>query len=216
MKLARVRLQGLANYSQNKPIFDDKLPRETANAFELRTWQKRAHLNSAGQIILPAMGLKNCLAQAAKYTSEQIPGRGKATFTKHFESAIMIFENSVILSRSGNPLTLSDLPDESLPADEQVAADFYGEWVFVPADGVAGSGKRVNKKFPVIAVGWSTELSITITDDIITKEVFAKHMNIAGLTIGIGRWRVRNRGMYGMFKHTILDWQDDATIEDII
>lgn len=77
--------------------------------------------------------------------------------------------------------------------------DVDGEWLFVPADGKRGSGKRVEKRFPVIPAGWIATFTVYVLDDIITKDVLVEHVGAAGKFIGIGRFRPRNNGFYGRF-----------------
>ena len=135
------------------------------------------HVNEEGFVLIPPMAFKNCLSEIAKFLGEQIPGKGKNTYTKHFEAGVMVVD----------PIVLPIKKD-----------DVQGEWYFVPADGKRGSGKRVKKCFPVIRE-WSGELIAYILDDTVTLEVYEKHLKEAGNFIGIGRFRPRNNGFYGRF-----------------
>jgi hypothetical protein len=123
---------------------------------------------------------KNSIAEAAKYKSIQIPGKGKATYTKHFEAGILCKE----------PL---ELPIK--------AADMLSENVFAGM----GPGKRVWKTFPLIPE-WSGDVEFLILDEVITKEIFEQHLIDAGSFIGIGRWRPRNNGQYGRFRVKSISW----------
>jgi hypothetical protein len=145
------------------------------------------NVSSEGYVFIPPMAFKNCIAEIAKYLGEQIPGKGKSTFTKHFEAGVLVME----------PL---ELPFKA----EQVA----GEWLYVPSDGKRGGGKRVMKQFPLIPE-WHGRVTFHILDDTITKEVFARHLEQAGKFIGIGRFRPRNNGFYGRFEVEKLDWISD-------
>ena len=116
--------------------------------------------------------------------SEQVPGKGKNTYTKHFESGIIV----------ADPLILPE-------TRHTVAKDR----VYVPSDGKRGGGKRVWKNFPLVKT-WTGDVSFVIIDDIITEDVFRKHLDLAGQLVGIGRWRPRNNGMYGRFKVLDLVW----------
>src|SRR5438093_1208904 len=73
-------------YAQELP----KKDKESAADFEERTWRNRLHVTDDGFVLIPPFAFKNCLDSAAKYLGKQIPGRGKATFTKHFVSALLV------------------------------------------------------------------------------------------------------------------------------
>ena len=55
----------------------------------MQTWRERCHVNDDKVVQIPPMAFKCCLSEAAKYKSVQIPGRGKATYTKHFEAGVL-------------------------------------------------------------------------------------------------------------------------------
>jgi hypothetical protein len=80
-----------------------------------------------------------------------------------------------------------------------------GEWLFVPSDGKRGSGKRVDRCFPVVHE-WKGDVQFHILDDVITPDVFEQHLKDAGNFIGIGRFRPRNNGYYGRFKVNKIKW----------
>ena len=184
MKTATVTLRGVSPYSQSKHYSPDKLPKELPKDFEARTWRDRLHTNEAGEVFIPPMAFKNCIAEVAKYLSIQIPGKGKSTFTKHFEAGLMVID----------PLVLPLKPD-----------NVEGEWLFVPSDGKRGGGKRVSKCFPVIPA-WEGDVTFYVLDETITKDVFIKHLEEAGKFIGIGRFRPRNNGYYGRFEVVKVAW----------
>jgi hypothetical protein len=180
MRVFNATLHNMPNspYSQSRYHGTEKDPKETHEDYEKRTWRNRVHANQDGQIFIPPMVFKNCLSNAAKFISMQIPGRGKSTYTKHFEAGILVME--------GVPLPINK---------EEVE----GEWLFVPADGVRGGTKRVMKCFPVIHE-WEGNVNFYILDETITLEVFEYHLKEAGNFIGIGRFRPRRNGFYGRFQ----------------
>lgn len=184
MKTAIASLESISPYSQSKQYDVPKEPRELSGAYEERTWRERGHYDDAGNLYIPPMQFKNCLSDIAKYLSEQVPGKGKNTYTKHFESGIIV----------ADPLILPE-------TRHTVAKDR----VYVPSDGKRGGGKRVWKNFPLVKT-WTGDVSFVIIDDIITEDVFRKHLDLAGQLVGIGRWRPRNNGMYGRFKVLDLVW----------
>lgn len=186
MKTAQVHITGISPLSQSRG-YDreiEKLQKERPDDYEKRTWMNRLHVDENGDVFIPPMALKNCLSEIAKYLSVQIPGKGKATYTKHFEAGVLVTE----------PLNL-DIKKDDVP----------GEWVFVPADGKRGSGKRVWKKFPVIHQ-WGGVVTFYILDETVTEEVFKQHLEQAGQFIGVGRFRPRNNGYYGRFRVDKIIW----------
>ncbi len=185
MKRALCHLVSMSPYSQSKFIQEPKLKTETHADFEKRTWIQRAHWNEDGQLFIPPMSFKNCLSEAAKYRSIQIPGKGKSTYTKHFEAGVLVVD----------PLVLPTTRDSILH-----------EWLHVPSDGRRGGTKRVEKCFPLVP-RWEGHVEFLILDETITQEVFAEHLNDAGSFIGIGRFRPRQNGFYGRFTVKSIDWK---------
>ena len=184
MKTAVAVLESVSPYSQSRYFQVDPLPNEGKDDYERRTWRNRAHVNDSGLVFIPPMAFKNCLSEIARYLGMQIPGKGKSTYTKHFEAGVLVTD----------PLVL-DVKE----------ADIKGEWLFVPADGKRGSGKRVTRCFPVFPK-WSGNVTFHILDETVTQDVFRHHLEQAGAFIGIGRFRPRNNGYYGRFKVAGLKW----------
>lgn len=190
MRTVTAELESISPYSQSKHHEVAKLGRgtgtstESADDHERRTWRERCHVDAAGNVFIPPMAFKNCIAEIAKYLSVQIPGKGKSTYTKHFEAGVMVLDGV------------------TLPVTKDTIA---GEWLFVPADGRRGSGKRVSKCFPVVPQ-WSGTVQFIVLDDVISPEVFEQHLRDAGNFIGIGRFRPRKNGYYGRFKVNGLTW----------
>jgi hypothetical protein len=188
VKIIRATLKSAAPYSQSAPIRSKKNTGENHDAFEDRTWRERMHVGSDGRVYIPGTAFKNCLSEVAKYLGETIPGKGKATYTKHVEAGLLI----------PDPMQLS-----------LKATDVQGERLFLPADGVRGSGKRVWKTYPVIPE-WTGELEIIVLDPVLLDKTdkIREYLSHAGKFIGVGRFRPRNNGFYGRFtveKFTVLD-----------
>lgn len=201
---AKVDLIGVSPYTQSFQHNTPKLPKELADAYEERTWRNKVHRNSEGLVVMPAMGFKNAIAEAAKYLSIQIPGKGKSTYTKHFESGILVQEDPIIYLRDGNdykPIHVDNVPRMAMN---------------VPSDGVSGSGKRVQKFFPVFAMGWKATVNYLVMDDLISHEVFLDHLVQAGQLIGIGSFRVRNKGTFGRFRVSGMEWNEYEAKKDNI
>ena len=170
-------LKSVSPYSQSRFHNEEKLEKEGHDDYEKRTWIKRLHINEDGKVLIPPMSFKNCLSECARYISMQIPGKGKATYTKHFEAGVMVT----------GPLVLDITEDQ-----------VKGEWLHVPSDGRRGGTKRVLKCFPYVPQ-WDGDVIFYIFDDTITEDVFKYHLEQAGKFIGIGRFRPRNNGFYGRF-----------------
>lgn len=185
MKIATATIEGISPYSQSKYHETPKLNKELPDAYRDRTWREHLHYDREGQVYIPPMTFKNCLTEAAKFLGIQIPGKGKATYTKHFEAGILVIE----------PAYLGLHKDQVEP-----------EHLFLPSDGVRGSGKRVQKTYPLIRTPWRCVVQFHIQDDLITEDVFRYHLDQAGTFIGIGRFRPRNNGFYGRFRVVGLNW----------
>ncbi len=187
MRIAKCLLESLSAYSQSRKFQSHKNSGELDDAFERRAWRERMHVTEDGRVFIPPMAFKNAIADAAKYEPTQIPTKGKQTYTKHFESGIIIPEG----------ITLDIL-----------AKDVKCEWLYVHADGVRGSGRRVDRCFPVID-HWEGELDIIVIDDIVDKDIFEKFLKLSGQVIGIGRFRPQNRGYKGRFAIRAIDWRKE-------
>lgn len=182
MKIVEATLESMSPYSQSRPIHSTKNTGEGHDAFEERTWRERIHADESGDVFIPPMAMKNCLAECAKFLSESVPGKGKATYTKHFEAGTMVVD----------PVMLG------IKAD-----DVVGERLFLNADGKRGGGTRVWKTYPIIQA-WTGKVRIIILDPILIDkpDKVREYLNHAGSFIGVGRFRPRNNGFYGRFKVT--------------
>lgn len=177
MKTITTTLKSVSPYSQSAPFQSPKLDKEKADDYEKRCWRDRIHTNPDGEVVILPMALKNCLSEAAKYLALQIPGKGKATYTKHFEAGVLVVD----------PVRLGVRRD-----------DVEGEWLYLNADGKRGSGTRVWRCMPVLRE-WRGTAVWHVLDDTITSDVFQNVLKEAGQFIGIGRFRPRNNGFYGRF-----------------
>ena len=185
MKTAIVTLKSAGAYSQSKHYETPMKPKESYPDYEARTWRDRLHADpKTEEVFIPPMAFKNCLAEAAKFLSIKIPGKGNATYTKHFEAGTMVTE--------GLPIGIKK-------------NEVDGEWFFVPSDGKRGGDKRVNKCFPVIHQ-WGGKVEFLVFDDTVTEKVFEDVLRDAGRFIGLGRFRPRNNGFYGRFDVVDIEW----------
>jgi len=184
MKKAIVTLESVSAYSQGRYHQTEKLEKELPAAYEKRTWRERLHYDDSGNVFIPPMQFCNSLKEAAKYLSLQVPGKGKSTFTKNFESGVMVVDQIFI----------------NIHKD-----DVESETYLVPSDGRRGGTTRVERIFPVIRK-WKADVTYHIFDDIITEDIFRKVLETSGQLIGIGRFRPRNWGYYGRFIVVKIIW----------
>lgn len=184
MRQVTVTLESTAPYSQSRMHDEPKLDKETHDAYDRRTWREKCTYNDEGIIEIPAMGIKQSLDRAAKVLGDQIPGKGKATYSKFFTSGVLCTSN----------VSLGVSKDEV--ASQTINAN---------ADGVRGSGKRVKRTFPVVP-SWKGTAEFIILDDTITPEVFERTLRTAGQIVGVGRFRPENGGLNGRFKPTEFNW----------
>lgn len=186
MKTVTLHLRSLAPYSQSRYHGVEKLPKELADAYEKRTWKEKGHYNSDGHMVIQPMMIANCIKEAAKYLALPVAGKGKTTYTKHFEAGILLTDQIVLA-------TTRDTVHQNT--------------VHCNADGKKGSGTRVMRSFPT-ALEWEGQATVYVLDDIITQDIFEQVVNTAGNLIGIGQFRPRNGGYFGRFRATVLDWQE--------
>lgn len=188
MKTAIVKLRSVSPYSQSRFFTKDEVPaleKEAHQAYDTRNWRHRQHCDKEGRVYIPPMAFKNALMEVAQYLGEKIPGKGQATWTKHFTAGLLCTE----------PVMLGVNRDET-----------ECETFMCHADGKRGSGTRVPRTFPVIRE-WSGTATFFVLDETITREVFHRYLEEAGKFIGIGRFRPRNGGFYGRFQVDSLDWK---------
>ena len=184
MITAIASLRSVSPFQYSRYHDTPRLEKEGSDDYEKRTWAERAHVDSSGRCFMPPMMFKNCLSEAAKFLGTQIPGKGKNTYTKHFEAGVLVPE----------PLVLPISKGELEPL-----------WLFVPADGKRGGGRRVKKCFPIMQE-WSGDVQFLVLDETITETVLRYHLEQAGKFIGIGAFRPRNNGYFGRFAVEKFAW----------
>jgi hypothetical protein len=178
----QIELIGVTPLSFGKHHDEPHLSNEKELAYEKRTYSEKLHFADTGELFVPAMMAKKSLDAAVKRSGEKVPNRRGATYTKFFESGC-IPDGDFPLTCGGQPI---------------LKANVKGEKLFVPSDGVAGSGKRVTKYFPRIPE-WEVTGTFAILDNIIDPDTFKRMLKHAGTFIGLGRWRPANAGLYGRF-----------------
>lgn len=188
-RIATVKIEGVSPYSQSRHHNTPAQEKEGKDAYARRTWREFCHYDRQGRVVIPPMAMKNALAESAKFLSVQIPGKGKSTYTKHFEAGVLVTDPAPI------GITKDEITDRNM------------ESLFLPADGKRGSGSRVMKYFPVFPE-WSATVQFHVFDEVITEDVFRYVLEQAGQFIGLGRFRPRNNGYYGRFIVNSLEWSN--------
>jgi hypothetical protein len=135
------------------------------------------------------MALKQCVDTAAFKLGVKVPGRRSATFRNFFASGF--FCDADVPLANGKWIKKSDVESVQINAN---------------SDGVRGSGKRVQRRFPSIPK-WHGIASFTILDDVITEPVFEQHVKAAGVVVGIGRFRPEKSGTNGRFRAVKFEWE---------
>jgi hypothetical protein len=121
-----------------------------------------------------------------------------ATWTKKFESGITLLDDPLLRETpQGPPLA---------PDSARMIAISAG------ANGKRGPGTRVTRRFPVWDK-WATTFDVHILDPAITRDVFKEMVEIAGIFIGIGRFRPQNAGGNGRFQVARLEWVDNRVFD---
>lgn len=191
--IATVTIAGISPLSQSRQHDEPKLEGEGMDDYDKRTWRHKLNVADRGgkpTVVIPAHGVFQSLAAAAKYSKKKIPGQRSATWTAKFNSGISILE------------------DPALGIDPETVASVT---ISANVDGVRGSGKRVPRRFPVMNE-WSATFDIWVLDPIITEAVFTEMLEIAGMFIGIGRFRPEKGGTNGRFRVVKVAWQDNRAI----
>lgn len=189
VSVASCTIVGVTPLSQSRNTDDDpKGPKEHHDDYDKRIWRKRlntAAIDGKPTVVIPAHGMHQAIAAAAKYSKTKIPGQRNATWTAKFTAGIAILDE-ISLGIS--------------PEDVDVIA------IYANADGVRGSGTRVTRRFPIINPGWRATFDVTVLDQIITEDVFREMLDTAGMFIGVGRFRPEKGGSNGRFNTESLKW----------
>jgi hypothetical protein len=185
----QIELIGVTPLSFGKHHDEPYLSNEKELAYEKRTYSEKLHFADTGELFVPAMMAKKSLDAAVKRTGEKVRGRGNTTYGKFFEGGC-IPDGNFPLTWMGEPILKNNVK---------------GEKLFVPSDGIAGSGKRVTKYFPLIPE-WEVTGTFAILDNLIDPDTFKRMLKHAGTFIGLGRWRPQKGGLYGRFVVKKVTW----------
>lgn len=176
--ICEAKLIGTAPIGFSRQVQTEKKNNETHWAHDKRTWREKMHVDKKGEVFIPAMALKICLGEYAQYRGDKIPGKGQQTFTKKFRQGIMVVDDM--------PLGIKASAVDSIEKS-------------VPSDGKTGGGSRVYKTFPVVPMGWTTNVVIHVFEQILIDhvDVLERYLSEAGIFIGMGYFRPARNGVYG-------------------
>lgn len=192
--VATAALKSMSPYSQSRLHDEPAFEKESKDAYEKRTWLSKAHIGDKGTLVIPAVSMHQAIMEGAKYSKRQIPGQGKATWTAKFKSGIAIMQNI----------------DTGIRKDD---VPFIDVWCDAQGKTGAMASTRVQRRFPQVPE-WEASFDIWILDPIITADILREMLDVAGLFIGIGRWRPSmSAGMNGRFSVTDLKWQDNRKLQ---
>lgn len=185
-------LEGLSPYSQGRMFQSVKRDKEDHGEFDERCWRERAHFDDDGHVAIPSTSLYLALLQTAKFRGDKF--KGNKTYADRFAFGLMAADDLVKIEPR---VTEDDLQSERLnvPSDGK------------PAYEARGQSKRVPRRFPRIAPGWTATFTFYVLDEAITDDVFMRHLKDAGMFVGIGRWRPACRGRYGRFRVVSVEWK---------
>lgn len=164
-------------------------PDESHAEYDLRIWREKASYDGRGIVCIPQMALKMAVDESIKRLNVRVPGaNAKTTYTKFFLAG-QICEADVPLGVKKDDLEYIDINANS--------------------DGLRGSAKRVQRRFPYIH-NWEGVARFALLDDTIPEEVFERALRGAGMLIGIGRFRPEKGGFLGRFKVEGFEWGTQA------
>jgi len=186
MKVCRATIESISPYSASRKHAEEKGEKESHADFEQRTWREKAHYTDDGHVLIPPESFSFAIKAMASRLRIRIPGKGQSEYGKLFTAGILITDGLVCKET------------------RETVASFTGS---MNADGKRGSGKRVDRTFPVVPK-WGGVLEIYILDDEIPKDVFERVLHECGKLNGVGRYRPAQGGTNGRFKVTKFEWSE--------
>ena len=197
IRIATVEFEGISPLSHSQYI-EPKPSGTDGNEYERSMVQKKAHADSKGNIVIPAMAWKWCIMAGAQYANMSVPGAGKTKFGGIFGSAVSVVKDSLIGQK------LADVQ----PDNPKTGAAQKNVWSgLMNSDGKRGGGSRVWRCFPQWDK-WEGEVEFQVEDDRITPDIFEDVIKQAGAFCGLGRFRPQKPicGTNGKFRVKKITW----------
>lgn len=183
------KIKGITPVIYGKVAESKKEKGEGSEAYDLRVAMERAYINADDIAYFPGVALKNMLTEAAKFRSETVPGKGKATYTKHFEAGIICPE-PILTDKKRSDIKIVPF--------------------FVPADGKKGGTTRVFRNFPRLPQDYTAEGKFYVIDTTLVERVekVKEYLEESGKFIGLMTFRPRRGGEYGRFQVTEFSYKE--------
>ena len=194
---ARGRLVFISAYEHGRaihgPMFPEgeqvQQPGESSADLDARLWPYKAHFNDKGHVVAPAMSLKNMIDGAAAYLGMKVAGKGQRKYGGIFKPGVLVIDSPEVMrpDEKGKevPYTKENMRQATYLIGQK-KKDFFSYPQFYPA--------YVDAEFHII-------------DKDVTEDVFKKHLEAAGLFVGLGRWRVGRGGPHGRFTVSDYNWE---------
>ena len=186
MRTASVTVESASPYTAGRVFTSEKAAKESHDDFEKRVWAERLNVDDKGNGVIPGHAFMLSLCSAAKRYGGKIKGEGNSTWSKFFDSGILVLE----------PLLLG-VTRTTVECHRQ----------HVPSDGMPGGTKRVWRNFPIVHK-WGGVIDYHVLDDKITEEKFEELIKQAFTFIGVGTWRPEKRGLNGRAHVKAVAWKD--------
>ncbi len=167
------------------------------------TWQTYLY-NDGEVIILPEVNLRSCLMEAGK-KCPKAKGRGAGSLKVEAVAGILFDTPFLPFLVKGKHVRMEDILkidsirfEDHIPAAQSLGFDLLAKRATV------GQSKHVRVR-PIFR-NWSTEFSITVVSDVLSKDKIVRIWEVAGSLVGLCDWRPgakKSPGPYGQFKATI-------------
>lgn len=187
MRTITAVLHSTSPYSPSRYHNVDKLDKESAADYDLRTWREHCTYDDDGIVSIPGMAIKMALDGAAKKLKERVPGKGQKEWSGYFLSGVIPAQQHFSLGVHKDSVEFID--------------------IWANADGVRGSGKRVMRRFPLLPK-WQSSISLDVIDDSIPSALVEKYLDESGRLVGIGRFRPEKGGFNGRFRVESVKWKN--------
>jgi hypothetical protein len=194
MQQATATLVGIAPYSQGKYVSKREHPEKKSEGsldWDYRIREHKAHYNASDEIVIPAMALKNLLADVTKQDNQFITGKKGSKWNSVFKSGILVPASPVLLKSDSAPWNRKNMTFETMLVGQDT-----------------GSASKKNEYcFPTFRSWMAKEVLFMITDERITRAAFEKYLTKAGIITGLGRFRIGRGGIYGAFQVEDFRWE---------
>lgn len=190
-KTMRMEIEGRTPYSSSRFITQEVIARYKQDNDKMKPddldkayWREKATPGADGEWVIPARSFHWAFIGAAKKLGRKIPGRGQVQYTQFVESG-MLFPAPLGLGKK-----CADLDPER-------------DCIEVLCDAKGRKGKqattRVVRRFPHIAQ-WGGVIEARIFAGELLHDGFLEEVaTLAGMQIGVGRWRPELAGLNGRF-----------------